>query len=99
MDLTSSKFENDIQRKVYNLLARHYLALFGKEATEAKTDLRVSIKEEPFNAQSVSLISEGFLEIVPFLKRTYNPEIEIVGTEIPVDSIIYEENKSLFLWF
>ncbi|GAH09417.1 unnamed protein product, partial [marine sediment metagenome] len=94
LDLTSSKFENDIQRKVYNLLARHYLALFGKEATEAKITLKVTIKEEPFNAQSVSLISEGFLEIVPFLKRTYDSEIEIIGTEIPIDSIVYEKKET-----
>jgi len=94
LDLTSSKFENDIQRKVYNLLARHYLALFGKEATEAKTDLKVSIKEEPFNAKSVSLIFEGFLEIAPFLKRTYDSEIEIIGTKIPIDSIVYEKKET-----
>ena len=94
LSLNSSKFENEIQRKVYDLLARHYLALFGKEATEAKTTLKVSIKEEPFNAQSVSLISEGFLEIAPFLKRTYDPEIEIVGNEIPIDSIVYEKKET-----
>jgi len=94
LSLSSSKFENEIQKKVYNLLARHYLALFGKEATEAKTILEVSIKEEPFNAQIVSLISEGFLEIAPFLKRNYDPEIEIIGTELPIDCIVYEQKET-----
>ncbi|MFX1442068.1 MAG: DNA topoisomerase [Promethearchaeota archaeon] len=94
LSLSSSKFENEIQKKVYDLLARHYLALFGKDATEVKTILNVSIKEEPFNGQFISLISEGFLEIAPFLKKSYNPEVNIIGTQIPIDLIFYEEKET-----
>jgi DNA topoisomerase-1 len=94
LELNNSKFENEIQKKVYDVLARHYLALFGKEATELKTDLKLSIKEEPFNAQSVSIIKEGFLEIVPFLKKKYDPEIKIVGNEIPINKILYENKET-----
>ncbi|TFG15378.1 MAG: hypothetical protein EU535_01770 [Promethearchaeota archaeon] len=94
LDLNSAKFENELQRKVYDLLSRHYLALFGEDASESKIDLKLSIKKEPFKAQSVSLIYEGFLEIVPFLKRTYDYEIEITENEIPIDSILYGEKET-----
>ena len=94
LELNNSKFENNLQKKVYDILARHYLALFGKEATELKTDLRLSIKEEPFNAQCVSIINEGFLEIVPFLKKKYEPEIKVVGNEIPISKILYENKET-----
>ena len=94
LDVSSSRFENNIQRRVYNLLARHYLALFGDEALESKQLLKILIKEEPFNAQIVSLISPGFLEIAPFLKPKYEDEIQIIGDEIPIKEILFIEKET-----
>ena len=91
LELTSSKFENKLQVKVYDLLTRHYLALFGERATESKQILKLLIKDEPFKSEFVSLISEGFLEIAPFLKPQYQTSIQINATEIPVKEIIFEE--------
>ncbi len=71
LEFNSSRFENDFQRKVYDILARHYLAIFGKDATELTTKLDIEIKEEPFTAQLVALISEGFLEIAPFSPHSW----------------------------
>jgi len=94
LELTSSRFENDTQKKVYNILARHYLALFGKDATESKTNLKLSIKHEPFKSRLVSLIAEGFLEIVPFLKPKYDTEIIITGNQIPINKIFFNEKET-----
>ncbi len=94
LDLNSPRFENKLQKKVYDLLARHYLALFGKEAVESKQLLKILIKDEQFNAQIISLISPGFLEIAPFLKPRYDTEIQIVGDKIPVKEIIFSEKET-----
>ncbi len=87
IEYNSSKFESETQRKVYDILVRHYLALFGKNAEESKTTLKLLIKDEPFTSQSVILIFEGFLEIAPFLKRPYGSDIQIIGNEISIKEI------------
>jgi DNA topoisomerase-1 len=87
LEQTSSKFEHNIQRRVYDLLARHYLALFGEQAKESRTILKISIKEEPFTSRLVSLISSGFYEIAPFLKKSYQPTIEIEAKQLPIKNI------------
>jgi DNA topoisomerase-1 len=94
LELNDNKLENDLQRKVYDLLARHYIALFGQAATESKQILKLLIKDEPFIAQVVSLISEGFLEIAPFLKPKYETEIQIPGNVIPIQEILLSEKET-----
>ncbi|MFX0104498.1 MAG: DNA topoisomerase [Candidatus Hodarchaeota archaeon] len=94
LEVSSSRFENNMQRRVYDLLARHYLALFGEEALESKQFLKILIKEEPFNAQLVSLISPGFLEIAPFLKPKYDKEIQIIGDKIPIKDILFFQKET-----
>ena len=94
LELNNSRFENNLQKKVYNILTRHYLALFGETAMESKQKLKIHIKEEPFTAQIVLLISEGFLEIAPFLKPKYDEEIHIIGDEIPVKEILFEQKET-----
>ncbi|MFX1302040.1 MAG: DNA topoisomerase [Promethearchaeota archaeon] len=94
LELNSSRFENNLQKRVYDLLARHYLALFGEEALESKQFLKILIKEEPFIAQVVSLISPGFLEIAPFLKPKYDEEIQIIGDKIPIKEILFIQKET-----
>ncbi|MFW9820480.1 MAG: DNA topoisomerase, partial [Candidatus Thorarchaeota archaeon] len=94
LNINSSRFENELQKKVYDLLVRHYLALFGEDALESKQFLKILIKDEQFNAQIVSLIFPGFLEIAPFLKPRYDTEIQIVGDKIPVKGIIFSKKET-----
>jgi DNA topoisomerase-1 len=94
LELKNPKFENKLQAKVYDLLARHYLALFGENATESKQILRLLIKDEPFKSEIVSLIFEGFLDIAPFLKPHYDKMIQITGTEIPVKNVNLEKKST-----
>jgi DNA topoisomerase IA len=94
LELISSQLKNNLQVKVYNLLARHYLALFGEKATESKINLKLSIKDEIFNSSLVSLISEGFLSIAPFLKKKYSPLIEIETNRLPIKSIDFNKKET-----
>jgi len=89
-----SRLENDLQKKVYNILARYYLALFGEKAVESLQTLNLLIKDEQFKAQRVSLITEGFLEIVPFLKPKYEEEIQISGNEVPIKEILLRKKET-----
>ncbi len=90
----STKFENELQKKVYNLLARHYLALFGEDATESTQVLNLLIKDEAFKAQRVSLIIKGFLEIAPFLTPKYEEEIQISRNELPIEEITFNQKET-----
>jgi len=94
LEINDSRFENDLQKKVYNLLARHYLALFGEQAVESLQALNLLIKDEPFKAQRISLISEGFLEIAPFLKPKYEEQIQISHDEIPIKEILLSHKET-----
>lgn len=94
LELKSKKFKTKLQAKVYDLLARHYLALFGDYATESKVRLKLSIKNEIFNSKLVSLISEGFLRIAPFLKKRYDPELKIDTNIVPIEKIFLNEKET-----
>ncbi|NHJ24848.1 MAG: hypothetical protein EAX89_09750 [Candidatus Lokiarchaeota archaeon] len=91
LEPSNPKFENKLQVKVYDLLTRHYLALFGENATESKQILKLLIKDEPFKSEIVALITEGFLEIAPFLKPHYDKMIQIIATDIPIEKITLEK--------
>ena len=94
LELTSPKFENNLQKKVYDLLARHYLALFGKDAKESKTVLKLVIKTEPFTSKITVLIYEGFFKIAPFLKGRYDTAIIISGDKIPIKTITLNSKQT-----
>lgn len=94
LELNSNELKEELQKKVYDLLARHYLALFGDNATESKQDLDLLIKDEPFKAQIVSLVNLGFLIIAPSLKPKYDTEIQISGDKIPVENIEFNEKET-----
>ena len=94
LELKSYELKDNLQKKVYDLLARHYLALFGENATESKQDLDLLIKDEPFKAQIVSLVDLGFLIIAPFLKPIYATEIQISGDKIPVENIELNDKET-----
>jgi len=94
LEQASSKLENNLQKKVYDILARHYLALFGEKAKELRIKLKLSIKDELFSSRLVSLTQSGFYEIAPFLKKPYKPAFEIEAKELPVKEILLDEKAT-----
>ena len=94
LELNTTQFENDLQRKVYDLISRHYLATFGKSAREINSKAVISIDDELFIAQTSVLIKPGFLIIAPFLSKQYDIPIDFSQTNIfPVKEIQFQERK------
>ncbi|MHA1338423.1 MAG: DNA topoisomerase [Promethearchaeota archaeon] len=94
LEPNSTKFENQLQRKVYDVIARYYLALFGEPAEELKTTITVDIKEEPFVGKFTVLIYEGFFRIAPFLKPQYDIDIPLNKGKIKINKISLEEKET-----
>ncbi|MGQ4875239.1 MAG: DNA topoisomerase [Promethearchaeia archaeon] len=85
LELSSNLFENNLQRKVYEIIARHYLALFEDPAVETIMEIEFKIKNEPFISKLKKLKHQRFLKIVPFLKKKYDIELfEKIEKEIPI---------------
>ncbi len=76
LEPTSPKFENDLQKKVYDLISRYYLALFGDPAEESDTKILFSIKEEEFISRLSVLTDQGFYSIAPFLSKKYDAPLD-----------------------
>ncbi|MHA1804709.1 MAG: DNA topoisomerase [Promethearchaeota archaeon] len=94
LENTSKHFQNDLERKIYDLIARYYLALFGEDAIELNETLKVLIKEEPFEGRINVLLREGFLEIAPFLKKKFDPPIPIHDSLLPIHEISLNERST-----
>ncbi|MHA1601802.1 MAG: DNA topoisomerase, partial [Promethearchaeota archaeon] len=109
LNLTSSKFENDLQRKVYDIIARSYFATFGDPAIESDTKILFHIIDEPFISRISVLTKEGFYSVAPFLAKRYDapltslPKIEhstdsssskSLKPKLPVDSITLKEKET-----
>ncbi len=94
LELNINRFGTFTEKKAYDLLARHYLALFGNDSTESKQVLELLIKDEPFKAKILSLINDGFFEIVPFLKPKFEMKIEIKDKTIPIKAIEITEKET-----
>jgi DNA topoisomerase-1 len=94
LELNDPKFENDIQRKVYDLIARHYLALFGEEAEELKTRITVEINHEPFIGKFTVLVKEGFFKIAPFLMPKYDLNLTLSAGNVNITKILMEQKES-----
>lgn len=94
LELENNQLKTNLERRVYDLVARYYLALFGENAIEYITGLHLRIKEEPFFSRLNSLIQEGYLHIAPFLKKKYDPEIILKNKFIPVRKITWNEKST-----
>lgn len=90
-----ARLKSDLHRKVYYLLARHYLSLFFPPAKERKAELRVAVNGEPFIGKVVALVDPGFLEVLPELSPTYDPWVACqAGRNYPVDPPELEQRET-----
>lgn len=84
----SPKLKSDLQRRAYDLLARHYLALFAEPAEELHGTTRFDLHGEPFRGACTALVQEGFLEILPEFRGKYVPVVSFQpGGEVPVQEV------------
>lgn len=96
-------FENKLQEKVYNLISRYYLALFGEKAIEAETRMIFDIQQEKFLGQVKILLTPGFYEIAPFLSPKYDVSIPELNKYVnssgslpnyPINKINFDEKET-----
>ena len=92
--LTSPKLTNDLEKKTYDLICRHYLAGFGDPAEEAIQSLTFDINKEIFKSKITALVQKGFLEIAPFLSRTYSNLVVVQLGGFPVLEINYNKKMT-----
>ncbi|MHA1706764.1 MAG: DNA topoisomerase [Promethearchaeota archaeon] len=92
--INDKRLKSNLHKNVYDLLVRHYLALFGEPARELYQELKLKIKDEPFIAKLTALIYPGFFKIAPFLKPKYDIELNISNNTIPIDKILLEQKTT-----
>ncbi len=74
--------------KLYNLIARRFLATLMGPATLENTKLAFDVDGEPFAASGSVLVEPGYREIYPYglKKDDIIPQVEI-GEEVPLQSV------------
>ncbi len=87
--LNSPKLTNDLERNTYDLICRHYLAGFGENAEELHQQLSFIIEQELFISKITALVQKGFLEIAPFLSKTYANILKTDTDQFRVLEILY----------
>jgi len=90
----SPKFKTSLQEKVYDLIARHYLALFGEDAEEVQTKVEVDILNELFVGRFLVLVKPGFYEIAPFLKPKFDIDMKLSQGIVPVKDVTLLEKQT-----
>lgn len=103
LEPSANVFENKLQEQVYNLITRHYLALFGEKAEESETRVLFDIKGEKFLGQFKTLLKQGFYIIAPFLSPKYSAPMPMITQYIdpnlkkpkfPINKINFEEKET-----
>ena len=76
---------NDIEKKVYDLITRHFLASVSPDAKGRETIIEIEIGNEIFNSKGLLIDDMGYLEIYPFEKwsNSYIPEFNLNEKIIP----------------
>ncbi len=89
---SSSKLNSSVKKKVYDLLTRHYIALFYPPAKEMKADLSFNIASEVFLGHNLDCVSRGYLEVLPEFAPKYAKLPSITqGSSYPVVEVKKEE--------
>lgn len=69
--------ENNLQlttneNKVYDLIARHFIAVLSNDAEGVETNVFLKVEEEKFVKSGLIILDQGFLEIYPYVKWNAN---------------------------
>jgi len=59
---------DDTERRVYELIVRHFLACCSKDAEGAESVLRVQVAGEQFTATGLQVFQRNYLDVYPFEK-------------------------------
>lgn len=87
-----------IQRKIYSLVAKHYLACCSRDAVGRETELTLKIASEEFVAKGLMILERNWLEIYQPWERWSTGQGELpkasVGTRITPTSLIMKDGQT-----
>lgn len=90
--------QDQIQRKIYSLIVKHYLACCSRDAVGRGTTLTVRMGTEEFNATGLMVIEKNWLEIYSPWERWGSGQGELpplqVGSRIRPTSFLMKEGRS-----
>lgn len=92
----TSNFKSDDHKRVYELIARHFMACCSKDARGLLSTIQVSWHEELFSASGLTVLERNFLDIYPYIKWESSAELPAVevGQELPIVESLLAEGKT-----
>ncbi len=83
------------EAKIYDLIARNFLATLGDDAKVLSTSVEIRLKEEPFIANGLIFIEKNWKEIYTYSKTEENilPPLE-EGEVLPLKDLILESKET-----
>ncbi|XP_059470353.1 DNA topoisomerase 3-alpha [Neocloeon triangulifer] len=93
-----TKYSNSLQgneKKVYELIVRHFLACVSKDAKGHETKVHITIGEEKFNAKGLMVLEKNYLEVYIY-ERWSDSEIPIynVGEQFVPTTLELREGET-----
>ena len=87
-----------IQRQIYSLIVKHYLACCSRDAIGRETELTLKIASEEFVAKGLMILERNWLEIYQPWERWSTGQGELpkvrVGTRITPTSLVMTEGRT-----
>jgi DNA topoisomerase-3 len=87
-----------IQRKIYSLVVKHYLACCSRDAVGRETELTLKIASEEFVAKGLMILERNWLDIYQPWERWSTGQGELpkarVGTRIVPTSLVMNEGQT-----
>lgn len=83
------------ESRIYELIARHFLACVSADAKGVETEIKIEINGEFFNTSGLIVLERNYLEVYPYEKWTGNEIPNFVENEtFTPDSIMMQEGKT-----
>ncbi|KAG5362777.1 DNA topoisomerase 3 [Yarrowia sp. B02] len=90
-------FKTPDHKKVYELIARHFMACCSKDAKGQQSTVEVDWHGEQFSATGLVILERNFLDIYPYVKWTGSGELPPgleVGKELPIVESMLSQGKT-----
>lgn len=68
----TNTFDKPEERKVYELITRHFLACCSEDALGDKTNVSIKIHKEIFHCKGLTITAKNFLDIYPYVTWSNN---------------------------
>ena len=93
--LDDSQSITPIEKKIYELITRHFLAQCSKKSIADETRVRVQVADEEFSAKGIVVKEKNYLEIYPY-ERWNGKELPqfVEGEILKPSDLLFKEGKT-----